>query len=674
MNSSIDQLSIDTIRTLSIDAIEKAKSGHPGLPMGAAPMAYTLWAKVMKHNPYNSNWFNRDRFVLSAGHGSMLLYSLLYLFHYGLTIEDLKNFRQWRSLTPGHPEFGHTIGVEATTGPLGQGVAMAVGMAIAEAHLAALYNRDSYEIIDHHTFVICGDGDLMEGVSSEAASLAGHLKLGKLIMLYDSNKVSLDGKLDMAFSENVRKRFNAYGWQTLLVKDGNDADKIEEAISKAKGDPYHPTLIEVQTVIGYGAPHVQGTNKVHGNPLGPAETVETKKRYGWKYDPFYVPEEVKEHFNKLAEKCADQEREWNNRFTEYEARYPHEAKILKDTIERKLPKGYGDNFPVYEAGANKATRAASGEVINVAAKAIPQLFGGSADLASSTKTEIKYGGDFLSDNYVGRNIWFGVREFAMTAAVNGMVLHKGVIPFCSTFLTFSDYSKPAIRLAAIMGIPSIFVFTHDSIAVGEDGPTHEPIEQLAGLRAIPNLNVIRPADGNETREAWKIALESTDRPTVLILTRQNVESFEGEKNGSTNGVKRGGYIVSKELGTPDAVLIATGSEVELAIKAQKKLEEKNIKVRVVSMPSWELFHSQSREYQESILPSELLNRVAIEMASPMGWKQFVGESGHLLTINHFGASAPGPIVINKFGFTVENVTKITAELIKNRQKKADNVR
>ncbi|MDF2910525.1 MAG: tkt, partial [Sporolactobacillus laevolacticus] len=494
MATAIEQLVIDTIRTLSIDAIDKANSGHPGLPMGAAPTAYTLWAKKMKHNPADPKWFDRDRFVLSAGHGSMLLYSLLHLFNYGLPLEELKKFRQWRSLTPGHPEYGHTVGVEATTGPLGQGIAMAVGMAMAEVHLAATYNRDGFPIINHHTYVLCGDGDLMEGVASEAASLAGRLKLGKLILLYDSNSISLDGKLNMSFTEQVCQRFDAYGWQTLLVENGNDVEAIEKALDQANADEERPTLIEVRTTIGYGAPHVAGTNKVHGNPLGAEETEATKKNYGWEHDPFYVPDEVRDHFNALNVSEAAVETAWKKQFDAYAETYPELAVQLRAAIGGELAANYADQLPQYELGTKKATRQTSGEVINALAKTVPALFGGAADLASSTKTAIKNGGEFLPESYNGRNIWFGVREFAMSAAVNGMALHGGVIPYGSTFFTFSDYAKPAIRLAALMNISSIFVFTHDSIAVGEDGPTHEPIEQLAGLRAIPNLNVLRPAD------------------------------------------------------------------------------------------------------------------------------------------------------------------------------------
>jgi transketolase len=668
MTTAIDQLSIDTIRTLSIDAIDKANSGHPGLPMGSAPMAYTLWAKKMKHNPADPNWFDRDRFVLSAGHGSMLLYSLLHVFNYGLPLDELKKFRQWGSLTPGHPEYGHTVGIEATTGPLGQGIAMAVGMAMAEAHLAATYNRDGYSVINHHTYALCGDGDLMEGVSSEAASLAGRLKLGKLVLLYDSNSISLDGKLSMSFSENVRQRFDAYGWQTLLVDDGNDVDTIQAALDQASADNDRPTLIEVRTKIGFGAPHVAGTNKVHGNPLGAEETAATKKAYGWDHEPFYVPEEVQVHFQKLNESEAAVEADWKKQLDAYAIAYPELAAQLEAAIKGELAPNYADALPAYASGTQKATRQTSGEVINALAKTVPNLFGGAADLASSTKTAIKDGGEFLPESYGGRNIWFGVREFAMSAAVNGLALHGGVIPFGSTFFTFSDYAKPAIRLAALMGIPSIFVFTHDSIAVGEDGPTHEPVEQLAGLRAIPNLNVLRPADGNEVREAWKLAVESHNRPTVLVLTRQNVTTLDGEVDDATEGVRRGGYVVSEAKGgEPESILIATGSEVGLAYQAQQLLEQEQIHVRVVSLPSWELFREQPEAYKEVVLPSNVTARVGIEMAASQGWHEFVGSGGALVTIDRFGTSAPASIVTKEYGFSPEHVAVTLKKVVTKRQ-------
>ncbi|MTT33302.1 transketolase [Terrilactibacillus sp. BCM23-1] len=652
---AIEQLSIDTIRTLSIDAIEKANSGHPGMPLGAAPMAYTLWSKVMKHSPNNPNWFNRDRFVLSAGHGSMLLYSLLHLFGYGLTIEDLKNFRQWGSKTPGHPEYGHTAGVDATTGPLGQGIAMAVGMAMAEAHLGAKYNREGFNLVDHHTYAICGDGDLMEGVASEAASLAGHLKLGKLVVLYDSNDISLDGDLNMSFSEDVMKRFEAYGWQVIRVEEGNDIQAIKEALDKANAKTDQPTLIEVKTVIGFGAPTKSGKNTSHGSPLGEEEALAAKKNYGWDYEPFFVPEEVKQHFEKFKQKGAELEEDWNKLFNSFKSAFPELGEELQNAIDGKLPDGYESELPQYKVGDSKASRITSNEVLNVLAGKIPQLFGGAADLASSTKTLMGQDINYSPKNYEGRNIWFGVREFGMAAAVNGMALHGGVLPYSSTFFVFSDYLKPAVRLSALMGLPLVYVFTHDSIAVGEDGPTHEPIEQLAGLRAIPNLSVIRPADGNETREAWKLAVESTDHPTALVLTRQNLPTLEGMVQGATEGVAKGAYIVSEAKKEAEGILIATGSEVSKAVEAQQILEKDNIFVRVVSLPSWDLFDRQSKEYKDAILPPNLTKRVGVEMAASLGWHKYVGLEGDLVTIDKFGASANGDKVQEEYGFTAENI-------------------
>ncbi|MFC7393386.1 transketolase [Scopulibacillus cellulosilyticus] len=664
MTQSIEQLSINTIRTLSIDAIEKANSGHPGLPMGAAPMAYTLWSKFMKHNPKNPHWFNRDRFVLSAGHGSMLLYSLLHLFNYDVSIEDLKSFRQWGSKTPGHPEYGHTAGVDATTGPLGQGIGMAVGMAMAERHLAAKYNKDNYEIINHHTYAICGDGDLMEGVSAEAASLAGHLKLGRLIVLFDSNDISLDGDLSKAQTEDVKKRFDAYGWQVLYVEDGNNIDEVANALQTAQQETEKPTLIEVKTTIGYGAPNKQGTSAVHGSPLGADETELAKKTYEWNYsEPFTVPEEVREHFKTFTEEGQASEDQWNKQFDAYSEAYPELAKELKDAIDGKLPENYDANLPQYQIGDNKATRAISNEIINGLASSVPQLFGGAADLAASTKTLMKDSEDFQPGSYQGRNIWFGVREFGMAAAVNGMGLHGGVKPYGSTFFVFSDYLRPAVRLSALMNLPVTYVFTHDSIAVGEDGPTHEPIEQLASLRAMPNLSVIRPADGNETREAWKLAIESTDQPTALVLTRQGLPTLEGSINGAKDGVKKGAYIVSEAKDNAEGIILATGSEVSLAVKAQEQLASENIHVRVVSMPSWDRFEKQSQEYKEQILPSNLTKRLGVEMGASLGWHKYVGQEGDLITIDRFGASANGDKVLEEYGFSVENVVAKMKQLL-----------
>lgn len=666
MNTKLDHLSIASIRTLSIDTIEKAKSGHPGMPMGAAPMAYTLWTSFMNHNPKNPEWFNRDRFVLSAGHGSALLYSLLHLSGYDLSLDDLKGFRQWGSKTPGHPEYGHTAGVDATTGPLGQGIAMAVGMALAEKHLAGVYNKNNYPIVDHFTYSICGDGDLMEGVSAEAASLAGHLQLGKLVVLYDSNDISLDGDLDKSFSESVEQRFKAYGWQYIRVDDGNDTDQIAKAIEEAKKDQSKPTLIEVKTIIGFGAPNKAGKSLVHGAPLGAEELKLTKEAYNWTFDEdFYVPEDVYNHFKeKVLMNGEKKEQEWKELFANYEKEFPELAEQLKTALADTLPEGWDRQIPVYEEGSSLASRASSGEVINSISKELPFLVGGSADLAGSNNTMIKGGKDFTPETPEGRNIWFGVREFAMGAALNGIALHGGLKIFGGTFFVFSDYLRPAIRLAALMGLPVTYVFTHDSIAVGEDGPTHEPVEQLASLRAMPNLSVIRPADGNETAAAWKIALESTNKPTALVLTRQNLPTIKGTKDNAYEGVSKGGYIISpSKTETPDALLIAAGSEVGLAVEAQKELEKDGINISVVSLPAWDRFEQQSKEYKEAVIPKNVKKRLAIEMGSSLGWHKYVGEEGDVLSIETFGASAPGNKVLEEYGFTVSNAVKRLKSLL-----------
>ncbi|KML10663.1 transketolase [Bacillus safensis] len=665
---TIELKSIATIRTLSIDAIEKANSGHPGMPMGAAPMAYALWTNHLNVSPQNPNWFNRDRFVLSAGHGSMLLYSMLHLSGYNLSIEDLKQFRQWGSKTPGHPEFGHTEGVDATTGPLGQGIAMAVGMALAERHLAETYNKDNFHVVDHYTYSICGDGDLMEGISSEAASLAGHLGLGRLIVLYDSNDISLDGDLDRSFSENVKNRFEAMNWEVLYVKDGNNIEEVTAAIEKAKQSTDRPTLIEVKTTIGFGSPNRAGTSGVHGAPLGSEEAKLTKDAYSWTFEEdFHVPSEVYDHF-KEAVKDAGQKKEaaWNELFAEYEKEYPELAAQLKLAIEGKLPENWDQEVPVYEAGSSLASRASSGEVLNGIAKQVPFFIGGSADLAGSNKTTIKNTDDFGKNNYAGKNIWFGVREFAMGAALNGMALHGGLRVFGGTFFVFSDYLRPAIRLAALMGLPVTYVFTHDSIAVGEDGPTHEPVEQLASLRAMPNLSVIRPADGNETAAAWKLAVSSTDKPTALVLTRQNLPTIDQAPEKAYEGVEKGGYVVVEAADAqPEALLLASGSEVGLAIEAQKALEKEGIRASVVSLPAWDRFDQQSDEYKESVLPKAVRARVAIEMGASLGWERYTGLDGDVIAIDKFGASAPGETIIEKYGFTVSNVvSRVKAKLNK----------
>lgn len=654
---SIEQLAVTTLRTLSIDAIEQAKSGHPGMPMGAAPMAYVLWTKFLRHNPANPKWFDRDRFVLSAGHGSMLLYSLLHLCGYDLPLEELKNFRQWGSRTPGHPEYGHTPGVEATTGPLGQGIAMAVGMAMAERHLAARFNRDGHTIIDHYTYVICGDGDLMEGVAAEAASLAGHLKLGKLIVLYDSNDISLDGETALAFTEDVRRRFEAYGWQVLRVDDGNDLEAIARAIEAARAETTRPSLIEVKTVIGYGSPNKGGKAAAHGAPLGPDEVKRVKEFYGWPQEPaFYIPDEVRAHFAEVKERGQALEAEWNARLAAYEAAYPELAAELKRVMAGELPADWDADLPSYKPGDQLATRAASGQTLNAVAKRMPELIGGSADLASSNQTTLKGYPVFSADDYAGRNIWFGVREFAMAAALNGMALHGGLKVYGGTFLVFSDYLRPAIRLSALMKQPVVYVLTHDSIAVGEDGPTHQPIEHIPSLRLIPDLTVIRPADANETVAAWRYALAHARGPVALVLSRQNLPVLPGTAERAADGVRRGAYVLADaESGTPDAILIATGSEVSLALEAKERLAAEGVAVRVVSMPSWELFEAQPEEYRRAVLPPEVTARVAVEAAHPMGWERYVGPQGAVIGIDRFGASAPGARVMQAFGFTADNV-------------------
>ena len=652
-----DQLAIDTIRALSIDAIEKANSGHPGLPMGAAPMAYTLWTRHLNFNPQSKDFFNRDRFILSAGHGSALLYSLLHVSG-SLELEELKQFRQWGSKTPGHPEYRHTDGVEVTTGPLGQGFAMSVGMALAESHLAGKFNRDQFNIVDHYTYVLASDGDLMEGISHEAASFAGHNQLDKLIVLYDSNDISLDGDLDKSFSEDTKQRFEAYGWNYILVENGNDLDEIDNAITQAKSQQ-GTTIIEVKTIIGFGSPNKAGSNGVHGAPLGEEERALTFKEYG--LDPekrFNVPEDVYEIFKSTMLKRANENEEaWNNMLKNYSEAYPELAEEFKLAMSGKLPNHYANALPEYDLNHSGASRADSGEIIQKLSKSVPSFFGGSADLAGSNKSNVKEAKDYNKDTPEGKNVWFGVREFAMGAAVNGMAAHGGLHPYAATFFVFSDYLKPALRLSSIMGLNSTFIFTHDSIAVGEDGPTHEPIEQLAGLRAIPNMNVIRPADGNETRVAWEVALESEQTPTSLVLTRQNLPTLDVDKQTVENGVRKGAYIVFETEQQLEYLLLASGSEVNLAVEAAKELEQQGKGVRVISMPNWYAFEQQSSEYKESILPSDVTKRIAIEMASPLGWHKYVGIEGKVIGIDSFGASAPGDLVVEKYGFTKENILK-----------------
>lgn len=660
MENNISLQSINAIRTLGIDAINKANSGHPGVVLGAAPMAYTLFTQHLNANPSNSKWFNRDRFVLAAGHGSMLLYSLLHLSGYNVSMDDIKQFRQWGSKTPGHPEFGHTDGIDATSGPLGQGIPMAIGMALAEKFLASRYNKENYSLIDHYNFVICGDGDLMEGVTSEASSLAGHLGLGKVVVLYDSNDICLDGDLTQSFTEDVLKRYESYGWHIQRVEDGNDIEAINAAIECAKQVTDQPSIIEIKTVIGYGS-KLQGTNAVHGAPLGDEDGAYAKAHYGWNHEPFTVPADVYNHFEETIKTRGEQANTaWNELFESYSKEYPELAAELQKAMNNELIVDLDEVMPTYETGHSQATRDTNNEAINAIANAIPYFLGGSADLSHSNKTNIKNGGDFSKMTPEGRNIYFGVREFAMASILNGMMLHGGVRVFGGTFFVFCDYLKPAMRMAALMGLPVTYVLTHDSIAVGEDGPTHEPIEQLAMLRTIPNFSVIRPADATETAAAWRLAAESKSTPTALILTRQNLTTMA---NTSYEGVSKGAYVVSEAANDMDGILIATGSEVNLAVAAQQQLASEGIHVRVVSMPSMDLFEKQSKEYRELILPKHVTKRMALEMGATYGWHKYVGFDGVVLGIDRFGASAPANQVIEAYGFTVENVVSLYKEMV-----------
>ncbi|MFD2615282.1 transketolase [Paenibacillus gansuensis] len=661
--TAMDQLAIDTIRTLSIDAINSANSGHPGLPMGAAPMAYTLWAKHLQHSPAHSKWFNRDRFVLSAGHGSALLYSLLHLAGYEVSLEDLKQFRKLNSKTPGHPEYGHTDGVDATTGPLGQGIAMAVGMAMAEAHLASKFNKDGFPVVDHYTYALVGDGCLMEGVSYEAMSMAGHMKLGKLIALYDSNDISLDGDLNLSFGEDMKKRAESANWQYLRVEDGNDVSAISEAIAAAKQNTSQPTIIEIRTIIGYGS-KVAGTNKAHGNPLGKEEAKATKEVYGWKHEEeFTVPDEVRAHFAQLKQQGAMKEEEWKQLFNSYKAQYPVQGKELEEAINGSLTLS-AEDILTFDVSKSISTRVASGSAINHYIKTVPSIFGGSADLSHSTMTDISGEPTFAIDSYGGRNVYFGVREHAMGAAGNGMALHGGVKPFVSTFFVFSDYLRPSIRLAALQKLPVIYVFTHDSIAVGEDGPTHEPVEHLAALRTIPGLTVIRPSDANETASAWAYALQQKEGPVALVLSRQNLPVYEATK-GNVQHVAKGAYILEETNAAPDVILIATGSEVSLAVSAKAELERENRSVRVVAMPSREMFDRQPEAYKQNVLPDSVTKRVTLEAGISLGWERYAGPQGKVLSIDTFGASGPGGEVMEYFGFSVKNVVRSAKEVLGN---------
>ncbi|WP_099222981.1 transketolase [Listeria costaricensis] len=664
MKKTLDQQTIDTLRTLSIDMIEKANSGHPGMPMGAAPMAYMLFAKHLNFNPGNPDWFNRDRFVLSAGHGSALLYSLLHLFGFDVTLDDLKQFRQFGSRTPGHPEFGYTAGVDATSGPLGQGIAMAAGMALAESHLAAEYNKPQYPLVDHYTYAICGDGDLMEGVASEAASLAGHLGLGKLIVLYDSNDISLDGELSASFSENAAARFEAYGWEVLRVEDGNNLAALQEKIVAAKKQTDRPTLIEVKTTIGYGSPNKGGKSASHGAPLGEQEVALVKANYDWQEEPFTIPEEVTNYLKNYPARGAKLEETWHNLFKNYQKEYPELAAQFERVLTQGLPENWDKDLPEFQTGTQMATRTASGKMINTLAAKVPELFGGSADLGGSNKTFITDSPAYTKNDPSGRNIWFGVREFAMGAMLNGMALHGGLRVFGATFFVFSDYLRPAIRMAALMKLPVTYVFTHDSIAVGEDGPTHEPIEQLASLRAMPGLTVIRPADAKETSAAWKTAISNQSGPIALVLSRQDLPVLPIQENQAAHGVENGAYIVAGSTkDQPDALLIATGSEVSLALDTKALLAEKNIDVSVISMPSVERFKKTDPSYQEAILPVAVTARFAIEAGSPYGWRDIIGDRGDTHTIDQFGASAPAAVLFKALGFTPENIAAKVESLI-----------
>jgi len=685
MSNPLDQLCINTLRFLSVDAVQQANSGHPGMPLGAAPMAYVLWKGLLKHNPRNPDWFDRDRFVLSAGHGSMLLYSLLHLSGYALSLDDIKHFRQQGSKAPGHPERGHTPGVEITTGPLGQGFANAVGMAIAEAQLAARYNRSGYEVIDHATYALVSDGDLMEGVAAEAASLAGHLKLGKLTCLYDDNRVTLSAGTDICFSEDRAQRFAAYGWHTLAVLDGNDLAAIDAALQAARAETARPSLILVRTHIGYGSPNKHDSFAAHGSPLGAEEVVLTKQNLGWPTEPaFLVPEPVLTYFREAVERGARDEAVWNARMAAHAQAFPDLTEELLRSLRGELPPDWDANMPVFPADAKGlASRVASGQVMNAIAPRLPALTGGSADLDPSTHTALEGFGDFHPPagqgddtqgadrggwSYTGRNLHFGVREHAMGAIVNGLAAHGATIPYGSTFLIFSDYMRPPLRLAALMGLHVVHVFTHDSIALGEDGPTHQPVEQLAALRAIPNLTVIRPGDANETAVAWRVALQTRDRPVVLVLSRQNLPTLDRSRYASADGLRSGAYVLSDAAdGKPALILIASGSEVGLIVAAAQRLQDEGILVRLVSMPSWELFEAQSQAYRDAVLPPAVPARLAVEAGVSQGWHRYVGERGEVLGMDGFGASAPGPDLLRKYGFSVEHVYQRALALVEKTQ-------
>ncbi|MFQ5605454.1 MAG: transketolase [bacterium] len=664
---NIDELCINTIRTLAIDAIQKANSGHPGAPMALAPAAYALWTRIMRYNPRNPHWFDRDRFVLSNGHASMLLYAMLHLTGFDVSLEDIKKFRQWGSITPGHPESHLTPGVETTTGPLGQGFMNAVGMAIAEVHLAAVYNRPGHEVVDHHTYVFCGDGDLMEGASHEAASLAGHLKLGKLICLYDDNRISIEGSTDLTFTDDAAKRFAAYHWHVQdLGEKANDVQTIAAALNQARQEKERPSLIILRTHIGFGSPNLQDTPGVHGSPLGEDEIVLTKRNYGWpENEKFLIPEKALEHFRQAVTRGQEAEAQWNERFSAYRRAHPELAAEFEAALKNQLRAGWDGHIPQFtpEEGA-LATRSASGKVINAIAEKVPYLMGGSADLAPSTNTLIKNSGYFASGQYANRNLAWGVREHTMCASSSGMALHSGVRPFVATFFVFTDYARPAIRLAALMGLPVIYVMTHDSIGLGEDGPTHQPIEQLSALRAMPNLTVIRPADANEVAFSWRAALLRQKGPTMLVLTRQKLPILDRRQFASAEGVLKGAYVLSREKGdTAQVLLLATGSEVHLILAAQEKLLAEGIQARVVSMPSWELFDEQPQSYRDEVLSPLVKARVAVEAATPLGWRDWVGDAGKIIGITQFGASAPYQEIYQQYGLTVENIIQEVKALL-----------
>lgn len=666
-NQSIEEKSINTIRLLAVDAVQKANSGHPGMPMGMAPVAYLLYKNIMNHNPQNSKWLNRDRFVLSGGHGSMLLYSVLHLSGYKISLEDIKNFRQWGSKTPGHPEFGHTDGVETTTGPLGQGLANAIGMAVAQKHLAAIFNKDDFKILDHFIYAEAGDGDLMEGISHEAASFAGHNKLGNLVLFYDCNNITIDGNMSLSNSDDVNKRFESYNWHVQTVDDANDLLEIVKAVENAKNISDKPSIIIVKSIIGFGSPNKQGTSSSHGSPLGDNEIILVKRNFGFPEDEkFFIPTEVAEHFAELSLKGAELEKKWNELFEKYSQKFPEEAKLFTKVMNGDFGESWKNLLPKFENyGEGMATRNSSQTVLNAIAAALPTLFGGSADLTPSNNTDVKGWLDFTPETPQGNYIRYGIREFAMAAIMNGMAIYGGVIPYGGTFLVFSDYLRPALRIASLSKVKIIYVLTHDSIGVGEDGPTHQPIEHFAALRSIPGVVFLRPADANETSEAWSFAIEHNDGPVAIALTRQKLTILDRTKYAKANGLQKGAYIIKDSVGTPDLIIMASGSEVEISIKAAEELDGVGIKTRVVSFPSFEIFDKQSNEYKNSVLPNEVRSRISVEAATKFGWEKYVGLDGISISLDHFGASAPAEVLFEKFGFTVSNIIS-EAKKLKNK--------